>query len=130
MGEVKIGCPSETDEIEGAVDSFLWSNSVEELNEAVPLRNIAWRDVRVLFQAEERDEFGNPNNGARADIAGGRLLDGCFESEAVFSGERCSRGRLSCCLRTSVWFLRMMVEGKRCQRSVEKRREKPAVRLR
>lgn len=42
----------------------------------------------MLCRAEERDEFGDPANGAESDIVGRTLYDDCAEGEAGLFAER------------------------------------------
>lgn len=39
-------------------------NDIKELNEATLLKDFVWKDEEVLCNAEKRDEFGDPGEGA------------------------------------------------------------------
>lgn len=67
---VTAGCPSKANAAGGAVDIILWRNDIENLNDDELLSDIIWGDGEMFCEGEERDEFGDSNNGARAGRAG------------------------------------------------------------
>lgn len=67
---ISVACLSETDAVEGAVDGVLIKNDIKEPNTGELLEGIVWEDGGTLRAAENRDDFGDPNSGARVWRAG------------------------------------------------------------
>lgn len=67
---VMVGCKYEADAVDGAVDIVLRRNDIEELTKGELLEDIVCEDGGMLCEAEERDKFRDPNNGAEAGRGG------------------------------------------------------------
>lgn len=67
---VIVSCPCETDAVEGAVDTDMRRNHIEELDEGGLLEDIAWSDEGMLWEAKVKDDSGDPSDGAGVWTAG------------------------------------------------------------
>lgn len=70
---VNVGCPSQIDTVQGAVDIVLCMDDIQEPNKEELLADFISEDAGLLCKAEEGHESGDPSPGAGA---GRRGLDG------------------------------------------------------
>lgn len=77
---VSDGCPSEANAVDGAVKAILRRSDINDLNEEKFLEDNVWGNGGMWCEVEQENDFGDPSNGAGADIFEERLYAGCFES--------------------------------------------------